>query len=87
MALELLTETAFVGHLTPQATAIVSQSYDLCSISVPDARREILDILEHDGYIERRDDGYRFVSRLLRDWWKAHYGFGYVRAANRGVRV
>jgi len=85
VALELLTETAVVGYLTPQTTAILTRGYDLCSMSVPEAEREILEILEHDGYIERREDRYRFVSKLLRDWWKARYEFGYTPASERGA--
>ena len=35
---------------------------------------DILRTLEHDGYLERQDDGYRFVSGLLEDWWRVRYG-------------
>ena len=34
----------------------------------------VLYSLEHDGYLEVRPDGYRFVSRLLEDWWRARHG-------------
>ena len=34
----------------------------------------VLDILEHDGYIEAVDNGYRFLSNILRDWWRNKYG-------------
>ncbi len=87
MALELLTETAVVGYLTAEATAILSQGFEFSSVSLADAQREILDILEHDGYIERKDDRYRFVSKLLRDWWKARHEFGYIPALDRGGRA
>ncbi len=30
----------------------------------------VMDLLEHDGYLERHDSGWRFVSRLLEDWWR-----------------
>lgn len=30
-------------------------------------------------------DRYRFVSKLLRDWWKARHGFGYIPTSKRGV--
>ncbi len=85
MALELLTETAVVGHLTTEATETISRAYEFCTTSVPEARREILEVLEHDGYLERYEDRYRFVSKLLRDWWKARYEFGYVPTLQRGA--
>ncbi len=85
MALELLTETAVAGHLTPEATTAVSQGYAFSSLPVPEAQRQVLEVLEHDGYLARKDDRYRFVSRLLRDWWKARYGFGYIPTSQRGA--
>ena len=35
---------------------------------------EVLHVLEHDGYLRKEGDGYRFVSGLLEDWWRARYG-------------
>ena len=34
---------------------------------------DVLHVLEHDGYLERRQGGYGFVSGLLEDWWRARY--------------
>jgi hypothetical protein len=85
MALELLTETAVVGHLTAEATTAVSQGYAFDAFPAPEAQRQVLEVLEHDGYIERKEDRYRFVSRLLRDWWKARHGFGYIPTSKRGA--
>ena len=31
-------------------------------------------MLAHDGYVERHDGGYRFVSGLLEDWWRSRHG-------------
>ena len=39
-----------------------------------EVQKNILWVLEHDGYLKRADGGYVFVSRLLRDWWKTRYG-------------
>lgn len=36
--------------------------------------RNVIDVLEHDGYIEESDAGYHFLSKLLRDWWRKRYG-------------
>ena len=49
------------------------------------AQRQTLEVLEHDGYLERKADRYRFVSKLLRDWWKARHAFGYIPASKRGA--
>ena len=48
-----------------------------------DVQREILRILEHDGYLHREGDAYTFVFRLLKDWWRTHFGFGYSPVAGR----
>ncbi len=74
-ALDLLTEAAVNdGLLTHEAiqlhvaNASSSQSNELVPIE------DILYSLEHDGYIERQKEGYRFVSGLLQDWWLARHG-------------
>lgn len=35
---------------------------------------DILHVLLHDGYLERRSGAYRFESGLLEDWWRIRYG-------------
>ncbi|NQU20771.1 MAG: ATP-binding protein [Candidatus Nealsonbacteria bacterium] len=84
-ALELLTETAVVGSLTSEATGMICAAYEFESSSAAEARRQILDVLEHDGYLEQKRKRYRFVSKLLRDWWKTRHGFGYIRTSKRGA--
>ena len=44
---------------------------------------DVLRVLEHDGYLEPRGDGYRFVSGLLDDWWRARHGLHFVPIARR----
>ena len=34
---------------------------------------DVLHVLVHDGYVERLQDGYGFVSGLLEDWWRIRY--------------
>ena len=43
----------------------------------------ILSLLEHDGYLEYRDDDYRFVSGLLEDWWRARHGRHFLTIERR----
>ena len=38
----------------------------------------VLHVLEHDGYLTRHEDGYRFVSGLVEDWWRARHSHGFV---------
>ena len=44
---------------------------------------DVLGLLEHDGYLERHDGGYRFVSGLLEDWWRGRHGRYFVPIARR----
>lgn len=79
VALDLLTEAAVADKLTAEramelATEAVG-SGDAEGERPGDLLRELLGIFEHDGYLERKDDGYVFVSNLVRDWWKARFGF------------
>ena len=85
-ALEILTEAAVRGYLDHEAAiAICSNVED--SECDPDATlREILEILQHDGYLERKGGRFYFISRLLRDWWKNHFGFGYFPVLEREKR-
>jgi hypothetical protein len=64
---------------------VVSATYDLETSTIPEVQKQILDVLEHDGYLTRRLDHYEFVSKLLRDWWKARHGFGYTPTSQRGA--
>ena len=34
---------------------------------------DTIEILVYDGYLESGDGGYRFPSRLLKDWWSARF--------------
>lgn len=85
-ALELLTEAAVNdGLLTHQVT----RRYRDLLVS-PDADggvaiEDVLYSLEHDGYLERHADGYRFASRLLQDWWRARHGQFFSSIEDRSI--
>jgi len=73
------------GALTWEAAEIIGGSYAFENRPNQNVIREILGILEHDGYITRDSEGhYRFVSRLVRDWWRARFGSGFVPVSRRG---
>lgn len=47
------------------------------------AVQHVLDVLEHDGYLERDGVDYRFRSALLRDWWRDQHSLDFVPIAER----
>ena len=67
VAFEILTEAALNdGRLRGDAI----DGYRKSLAAGADSVEDILRVLEHDGYLERQGDGYRFVSGLLKDWWR-----------------
>ena len=81
LALDLLTEAAVTGTLTADTARILALGHSGEEWTAP--LRDVLGILEHDGYLRSRDGAYSFDSTLLRDWWKARFQFAYVPAAER----
>lgn len=99
LALDLLTEAAVSGKLTDDAIAILvdddmdpprrpigfvhSNPATNMTREQRDRVRHLLDIFEHDGYLQRDGDGYVFVSRLVCEWWKARFKIGFAAASER----
>lgn len=82
LALDLLTEAAVVGLLTPTSiAALVAEHAETNAASA--AQRDIFDILLHDGYLKQLGDTFAFHSGLLRDWWAKRHSVGFVRAEER----
>jgi len=81
LALDLLTEAAVVGTLTAETGRVLAVGHlgDDWAASL----RDVLAILEHDGYLRNRNGAYSFASTLLKDWWKARFQFAYIPAAER----
>ncbi len=83
IAMEILAEAATQKAFTPGARRCLE---DLYARVVDDARGRIADTLEilmHDGYLEDSDDGHRFPSRLLKDWWSARFRDHHIPLENR----
>lgn len=84
LALDLLTEAAVTGSLTEPAARLI------CDDHLPEKHdrnaslRELLEIFEHDGYLQRAGEVHTFISRLLADWWKARFSYGYRPVSKRG---
>jgi hypothetical protein len=81
VALELLTEAAVSGALEKDAAAFLTQQ--AVDDAWPGVLRDILAVLEHDGYLMRDDERFRFASAFLQDWWKARFQFTYVPISER----
>ena len=83
-ALELLTEAAIVGRLSPSAAMTILVGQGFPRPQAVEILRFLLNVFIHDGYLKKSsNDEYLFKSFLLRDWWRHHFGFGYVAAAER----
>ena len=78
LALEMLTEAAVTGKLDRDSLKLLKKYYQFDGQTVEEAERQILQVLEHDGYLERSRNEYVFVSRLIRDWWKNRYDAFYT---------
>ena len=75
-ALEMLTEAAVGGgRLRGEAISRHREVLAAGAGGDPPPVEDVLRVLEHDGYLERQGDGYRFASGLLEDWWRVRYGW------------
>ena len=82
LALDLLTEAAVQdGQLRADAIERYRERHP--ATAGTDPVPGVLDVLEQDGYLEQRGDGYRFVSGLLQDWWHAQRGRFFVPIGGR----
>ena len=87
-ALALLTEAAVGnGLLNDESVDQYYRSMEHAGQidSEPVSIDNILYLLEHDGYLERRYNGYRFLSGLLEDWWHARHARHFVPILDRLV--
>ena len=87
IALEMLTETAIKGRLDGDTVNLYRAHFASDIENATPLVEDVLHVLEHDGYLERLDGGYRFVSGLLEDWWRGRHGGNFesaVGAQRRG---
>ena len=86
-ALDLLTQAAIRdGVLERDAIDRFRDYFRARAAAEPVPIEDVLRVLEHDGYLEAREDGYRFVSSLLEDWWRARHGRHFVPVERRAAR-
>ena len=86
VALELLTQAAVSkGRLSDASIGQYEAYRSVVSEESAKRVRDVLHVLEHDGYLARGDDGYRFVSGLVEDWWRARNARGFSPFAERQI--
>ena len=69
IARRILGEAATQDKLSPAARTALERAYAGSLERASEHVAMIIDILVHDGYLERHGDDYRFCSRWLKDWW------------------
>lgn len=85
LSLEILTETAVKGHIDSKTAMTICKEFEGVESYSSSILREILEILQHDGYLEQKDDRFFFSSNLLRDWWKRRFASSYTPVSERTV--
>ena len=86
-ALDLLTAAAVGGGVLKQDAVDRFRDYFRARAAAePVPIGDVLRVLEHDGYLEAREDGYCFLSGLLEDWWRARHGRHFVPVEQRAAR-
>lgn len=83
IAMEILAEAATQDVFTTRAHRCLEWLYSRVVDDVQGRIADTLEILIHDGYLENDDDGYRFPSRLLKDWWAARFRDHHIPLENR----
>ena len=83
LVLAILTETAIAGKLTTPVLRLLQQEYAGKEVDADEEIKEVLRVLEHDGYLRKSGGEYRYESNLLKDWWKKAHSEFYVPVNER----
>ena len=83
IAMEILAEAATAGAFTQPARKALASGYSRLMGNVSERISDALDVLVHDGYLELTEDGHRFASHLLKDWWAARFRDHHVQLEDR----
>ena len=87
IAMEILAEAAVQGVFTADARRALERLYTALFDDAPARVTEVLDLLEHDSYLDRGPDGHGFSSSLLKDWWAARFRDHHTPLADRIVSL
>lgn len=85
-ALAVLTEAAVAGGVLDSRTISLYADGESDVGGSAEMVENVLYVLEHDGYLSRSGDGYRFTSGLIEDWWRARHGQFFVPIAQRRLQ-
>ena len=77
IAMEILAEAAVQGTFSTEAHAQLEKVQSKLSDDASRLIADTLAVLVHDGYLEKHDEGHRFMSNLLRDWWRIRFRHHY----------
>ena len=83
IAMEILAEAATQDVFTPDARRHLERLYATVIDDAPGRIASALEVLVHDGYLKVGDDGHRFPSRLLKDWWSVRFRDHHTPLGNR----
>ena len=83
IAMIILAEAAVENVFTPSARRSLARLYSKLVDDVAASITDVLEILVHDGYLETDEEGHRFASRLLKDWWSARYSDHHIPIQSR----
>ena len=86
LARDLLTQAAVADRLTPADATLLADDLVEDAAGRAATLRHVLEILEHDAYIGRGQDGWRYRSRVVRDWWRQGNELGFIPPADRPPR-
>lgn len=82
LAMEVLAEAATQQAFTVDSRRALESLYSQVIEDVRNRVTDVLEVLVHDGYLEKHR-GYRFSSLLLRDWWSARFRDHHVPLSER----
>ena len=83
IATQVLAEAATQGVFSPAARHSLAQRHAKVQKDVQRHITETLAVLEHDGYLEKTNQGHRIPFRLLEHWLASHYGDRHVPLESR----
>ena len=87
IAMEILAEAATQGAFTVGTRGRLGEIYSRMMGDAHGRIDEVLDVLEHDGYLAMHDDDYRFQLHPLRDWWATRFRNHHVPISDRVRRA
>ena len=73
IAMEILAEAAVQGVFTSGAKNCLGGLYSRLIDDASTRIADVLEVLEHDGYLRHGNDGHSFESRMLQDWWASRF--------------